>query len=78
MAMTGLLRGTVVSSLDPLGQRRLLVSVPAMPELGRAWAVPCVPAGSRSVPKTGSTVWLTVEQDQPHVLVWLGVLPRPL
>ena len=75
VATQGLLRGIVLNSADPLRQRRLLVSVPARPELGSTWALPCVPQGSRAVPKAGATVWLAVEQEQPSSLVWLGVLP---
>lgn len=75
MSLTGLLRGIVVSSSDPLCQRRLLVTVPAHPELGTQWALACVPAGSRAMPKVGSIVWLSAEHDQPQSLVWLGVLP---
>jgi len=73
---SGLLRGFVVNSVDPLRRRRLLVSVSTLPELGTTWALTCVPQGSRAIPKVGTTVWLMFEQEQPTSLVWLGVLPK--
>lgn len=77
MSAEGLVRAVVVRSVDPQGQRRLLVTIAQRPELGAVWALPCVPQGSRAVPKVGTTVWLTVEQDMPASFVWLGILPGP-
>ncbi len=76
MPLLGLYRGLVINAADPLRQRRLLVDVPELHERGHRWALPCVPSGSRAVPKAGSTVWLTFENEEADTLVWLGTLPR--
>lgn len=75
MPMTGLYRGVVMSASDPMRQRRLRVQVPELDETGQHWAWPCVPAGSRAMPKVGATVWLTLEKEGGDTLVWLGTLP---
>jgi uncharacterized protein involved in type VI secretion and phage assembly len=50
------------------------VSVPAVAGLGECWALPCRPAGSRAMPKAGSTVWIAFEGGDPNHPVWVGVL----
>jgi hypothetical protein len=77
MPDSGLYRGVVVNASDPARQRRLLVEVPGLDGLGQQWALPCVPAGSRAMPRVGSTVWLAFEKEQGGALVWLGTLPHP-
>ena len=76
MPLTGLYRGQVMNASDPTRQRRLLVQVPQLQELGPQWALPCVPAGSRAMPTVGATVWLTFEQERDDTLVWLGTFPH--
>lgn len=74
-AYYGLYRATVVSAVDPLRQRRLLVAVADVPAAGSAWAAACVPPGSRATPKTGAAVWVQFEAGDPTRPVWVGVRP---
>lgn len=70
----GIYRAVVVSAADPAGQRRLLVSVPEV--LGTAvWALPCVPAGSRAMPRAGTFVWVQFEAGNATRPVWIGTYP---
>ncbi len=70
----GLYRALVVDAADPQRLNRLRVSVPAVAGLGECWALPCRPAGSRAMPKAGSTVWIAFEGGDPNHPVWVGVL----
>ena len=70
----GIYRAVVVSAADPAGQRRLLVTVPEV--LGTAvWALPCVPAGSRAIPRAGTVVWVQFEAGDAARPVWVGTRP---
>ena len=71
----GLYRGVVVGTDDPLRQRRLGVKVPDVRGDATVWALACVPAGSRAVPRVGKSVWVQFEGGDPDFPVWLGVLP---
>jgi Type VI secretion system/phage-baseplate injector OB domain len=70
----GIYRAVVVSAADPTGQRRLLVTVPEV--LGAAaWALPCVPARSRAMPRAGAVVWVQFEAGNAARPVWVGTRP---
>ena len=70
----GIYRAVVVSTADPTGQRRLLVTVPEV--LGAAvFAMPCVPAGSRAMPRAGAAVWVQFEAGDAARPVWVGTRP---
>lgn len=73
-SLPGLYRALVVDAADPQRLNRLRVSVPAVAGFGERWALPCRPAGSRAVPKAGSTVWIAFEGGDPDQPVWVGVL----
>jgi hypothetical protein len=74
----GKYRGTVVINIDPMGQGRLMVSVPDVLGLFlSSWALPCVPftgiaSGFYVVPLIGSRVWVEFEQGDPDFPVWVG------
>ena len=70
----GIYRAIVVNTDDPDGQRRLLVNLPGV--LGTAvWALPCVPAASRAIPRAGSFVWIQFEAGDAARPVWVGTRP---
>lgn len=74
----GKYRGAVVDNFDPMGQGRLMVSVPdVLGLLPSSWAMPCVPlAGIQSgmyvVPPVGTGVWVEFEQGNPDYPIWTG------
>ena len=70
----GLYRATVVNATDPFGQRRVLVEIPALELVEASWALACVPAGNRTIPFVGDTVWVAFEAGDVTRPVWLGVL----
>jgi hypothetical protein len=70
----GIYRAVVVSAADPASQRRLLVTVPDVLE-EPAWALPCVPAGSRATPRAGAVVWVQFEAGNARRPVWVGTRP---
>jgi hypothetical protein len=49
----GIYRAVVVNAADPLRRSRLQVRVDVL-GTGVAWALPCLPVGSRAVPKVGA------------------------
>ena len=69
----GVYRALVVDTNDPLNERRLKVTIPAIGVVSVVWALPCVPAGSQTVPFIGDTVWLSFEAGDVASPVWLGV-----
>lgn len=71
----GLYRGTVVTTLDPLGLGRLQVNVPsAMGASDLSWARPCMPySGWFMLPPTGTLVWVMFEEGNPADPVWMGI-----
>lgn len=70
----GIYRAVVMNADDPNRQRRLLVNVPEV--LGTAlWAMPCVPAGSRAMPRAGAVVWVQFEAGDAARPVWVGTCP---
>lgn len=71
----GIHRAVVTSTADPLQSRRLQVRVPAVLGEQAVWAEPCVPPGSRAMPKAGATVWVPFEEGDPTRPVWVGVKP---
>ena len=74
----GKYRGTVENDLDPFGQGRLQVRVPAV--LGDAamlWAMPCSPyagpgVGLFLIPPVGAQVWVEFEGGDPDYPIWVG------
>ena len=72
----GLYRAIVIAADDPLGQRRLRVKVPAVLGDVTVWALACIPAGGRAVPRAGAAVWVQFEGGDQASPVWLGVLPQ--
>jgi hypothetical protein len=74
----GKYRGSVLSTVDPLGKGRLLVSVPdVFGLLPSSWAMPCVPvaglqSGMLPVPPPGAGVWVEFEQGNPDHPIWVG------
>jgi len=76
VSFCGLYRAVVVGTDDPLRQRRLRVKVPAVLGDVTVWALACIPAGSRAVPRSGASVWIQFEGGDPGFPVWLGVLPQ--
>ena len=71
----GIYRAVVIGVADPLHTRRLQVLIPAVLGEQPVWAAPCVPPGSRSLPKAGSPVWVQFEEGDPARPVWVGVRP---
>lgn len=72
----GKYRGTVINNVDPLGESRILVTVPDV-SLTPAWATPAhqvagIQMGSVSVPPIGSGVWIEYEHGDPDRPVWAG------
>lgn len=70
----GIYRAVVVNAADPLRRSRVQVRVKDVLGTGVAWALPCVPVGSRAVPKVGAGIWVMFEGGDPDHPVWMGVL----
>lgn len=73
----GKYRGVVVNNIDPLGESRLLVNVPAIPHALNMWAQACVPyagllEGFHVIPAIGSNVWIEFEAGNPSYPLWVG------
>lgn len=73
----GKYRGVVVNNIDPLGESRLLVNVPAVPHALNMWAQACVPyagilEGFHVIPAIGSNVWVEFEGGNPSYPLWVG------
>lgn len=75
MSIYGIFRASVIDVNDPIGQWRLKVQVPEVLGEEVIWANACVPAGRRSKPKVGQTVWVQFEGGDPKRPVWIGLLP---
>jgi hypothetical protein len=71
-------RGKVENNLDPFGQGRLQVSVPAVLHGSRLpWAMPCSPyagpgVGLFMIPPIGAQVWVEFEGGDPEYPIWSG------
>ena len=72
---TGLYRGTVIDSADPLHKRRIRVQVPDVSASDLGWAAPCVPVRSTANPTVGTGVWVMFEAGDPTYPVWIGTFP---
>lgn len=74
----GKYRGKVDNNLDPLGQGRVQVKVPAvLGETTLAWAMPCSPyagpgVGLFMVPPNDANVWVEFEGGDPNLPIWAG------
>lgn len=84
----GKYRATVVNNVDPLGQGRLLLTIPDVKGfLPSTWALPCVPFAGPMMgayvvpPPIGAGVWVEFEQGDPDYPIWVGcfwdTLPVP-
>ena len=84
----GKYRATVADNFDPLGQGRLLLTIPDVKGLlPSTWAVPCVPFTGTAMgtyvvpPPIGAGVWVEFEQGDPDYPIWVGCfwdnLPAP-
>lgn len=73
---TGLYRATVVGTADPMGARRIQVSIPAVLGPSSAWAALCAPfAGPSGSPPIGSMVWVMFEAGDARRPVVMGAIP---
>jgi hypothetical protein len=74
----GKYRGRVEDNLDPLGQGRLRVSVPAvLGDARMAWAMPCSPfagpgVGLFLIPPVNAQLWVEFEGGDPDFPIWAG------
>ena len=73
----GKYKGVVTNNIDPLGDSRLMVLVPAIPFAVAMWAVPCVPyasplEGLHLIPMIGANVWVEFEGGDPSYPIWVG------
>jgi hypothetical protein len=74
----GKYRGKVEANLDPFGQGRLQVSVPAvLGDARMAWAMPCSPyagpgVGLFMIPPAGAQIWVEFEGGDPDFPIWSG------
>ena len=72
--LCGLYRGAVTNNVDPMSQLRVQVQFTAVLENKRMWAVPCRPVGSATVPTVGASVWVSFEEGNPSLPVWIGIV----
>ena len=70
----GIYRAAVVKTADPLRSSRVQVQVPDVLGTNVEWALPCLPVGSRAVPKVGAVVWVMFEGGDSDRPIWMGVL----
>ena len=69
----GVYSAVVLDNVDPLGQRRLFIRVPAINGDEAIWAAACLPVPSTTeVPAIGEGVWVALESCDPSRPVWLG------
>ena len=67
-------RGLVYDNRDPANKGRLKVSIPS--QMGSAvtdWIWPAVSAGYLVTPPAGSQVWITYENGDREMPVWMGM-----
>ncbi|MCR9088144.1 MAG: phage baseplate assembly protein V [Rhodobacteraceae bacterium] len=78
MRAFGKYRGQVVNNIDPQGQGRVQVSVPAIYGTNTLnWAMPCVPyagpgVGLHLIPPVGANVWVEFEGGDIDYPIWAG------
>ena len=69
----GKYRATVLNNIDPLGQGRILVTVPDVSSIApSSWAMPASAPNDSSTPAPGSGVWIEFEQGDPDYPIWSG------
>jgi hypothetical protein len=74
----GKYRGSVANNLDPQGQGRVQVKVPAvLGDIDQAWAMPCSPyagpgVGLFMIPPVGANLWVEFEGGDPEYPIWSG------
>jgi hypothetical protein len=71
--MYGTYRAMVVNNDDPTGQSRVQVEIAGVSGNTWAWAMPCRPVGSFTLPAVGASVWISFEAGDPSRPVWMGV-----
>ena len=71
----GVYRGKVYDSVDPLGYKRLRLTIPQiLANQPTQWAWPVEKYGVETlVPKNGQGVWVMFEGGDPSYPIWLGV-----
>jgi hypothetical protein len=57
----GIYRAVVVNAAIRSAEVACKFEVPDVLGTGAAWALPCVPVGSRAVPKVGAGIWVMFE-----------------
>ena len=79
MDLSGIFRGKVYDSDDPLRRGRIKALVPAISDHELTWALPCFPFNGSSkpdqyaVPPAGTNVWIEFEQGDYDRPIWVGI-----
>ncbi len=73
----GKYRGTVTNNNDLTHRGRVEVSVPAVLDSLKVWAMPCLPytgnhVGVYTIPEPGAGVWVEFEGGDPSFAIWTG------
>ena len=72
----GIFRARVASTADPMGARRIQVTVPDVLGQSAIWAMLCAPfGGAGGAPPAGSGVWVMFERGDPQYPVVMGAIP---
>jgi type VI secretion system secreted protein VgrG len=74
--MVGVHVGTIVNNIDPLGQGRAMVRIPAIAGATAMWAPVCRPfAGTAGTPPIGGKAVVAFENGDPDRPIILGTIP---
>jgi hypothetical protein len=69
----GVYRGSVLDNVDPMGAKRLQVSVPDVSGQEAVWATPSPSLGMEpALPEVGSAVWVQFEGGDANHPMWAG------
>jgi Type VI secretion system/phage-baseplate injector OB domain len=71
----GAYRGVVVGADDPLGQNRVLVTVPELYGVEQVWAMPSLTHDGGATPGVGDEVWIVFERGDSTEPVWQTEAP---
>ncbi|HEX9260030.1 MAG TPA: phage baseplate assembly protein V [Acidimicrobiales bacterium] len=69
----GKFHGVVVSNDDPMGERRLEVTVPEVLGDAWAWAAASSEVSDVDLPEVGTSVWIEFEEGDPAYPRWVGL-----